>query len=117
MWPKIKQLFSETLVTRLTKTFGAAMLGFAVVGLWKWSSLPPQLPLFYSLPRSTEQLGTPVTLLLLPTLSLLFFIINFLIAAVIYNRKRLAAMLLVITATVVSFLLLVTYIKIVFLVT
>ncbi len=88
-----------------------------IILIWKWNSLPSQVPLFYSLPKSPDQLGSPMTLLLLPLSSLLSFIINYSLAVVLYSKEKLASILLVITATTISFLFFITFIRIVFLVT
>lgn len=90
---------------------------FLIVGIWKWSALSPQLPLFYSQPRGSEQLGTPLHLLYLPTFSGLFAMINFYLASIFYTKERLAAIILTVITTIVSLLFLITFVKIVLLVT
>lgn len=92
------------------------MIVFVIIAIWKWSSLPPQLPLFYSLPRSTDQLATPSVFLLLPVFTAVFSFFNFYMAALLYAKERLASVILTIMSITVSFLLLVTFLKIVFLV-
>jgi len=42
-----------------------------------WAKLPPQVPLFYSHPWGESQLVSPIGLILLLLLSLLIFILNF----------------------------------------
>ena len=78
--------------------------------------MPPQMPLFYSLPRSTDTLGTRLQVLSLPFLCLTIFIINTLLASFFYKKEKLAAQLLVTGAATAAFLLFITYIKILFLV-
>ena len=95
---------------------GIILLFFAIVAVWKWSYLPPQLPLFYSLPRSGDQLATPAKLLILPLFAIIFSVINFYLASIFYTKERLAAIILIVMATSASFLLLITFIKIVLLV-
>ncbi len=41
-----------------------------------WNKLPPEVPLFYSLPWGEEQLGKPLNLLLLPFSSLVFYLLT-----------------------------------------
>lgn len=92
------------------------LIVFMIITVWKWSSLPPKLPLFYSLPRSTDQLATPSILLILFFFTAVFSFFNFYIASLIYAKERLAAIILTGMSTTVSFLLLVTFLKIVILI-
>lgn len=112
-----KLLFKDKTIKRFIWLDVFFIISFLIVIIWKWSSLPPQLPLFYSLPRNTDQLASPVIILLLPGLSVIFSIINFNLASFLYLKERLAGLILVTLATIVSFLLLVTFVKIIFLVT
>lgn len=116
MKKKIIQLLREPGISRLVKIFLAIIAIYLVTIIWKWKQIPPQVPLFYSLPRSTDQLVIFWQLLLLPFFSLLFFCVNFLIAALLYPAEKLAYTLLITIGTVISLLLLITFIKIVFLV-
>lgn len=113
---KLIKLIAEKSVFRLVKIYSLLMGCFLVIGIWKWNDLPPLLPLFYSLPKSSDQLGTPLTLLLLPALSLFLFILDFTLSSLIFAKSRLASEILIIIAVSTSFLLLITYIKIIFLV-
>lgn len=116
MKQKISTLLKDQTIQKMIKLFGTFLLCFIIVSIWKWSVLPPQLPLFYSLPKGPDQLGTPYHLLLLPVLVLVLFVVHLLLAAYLYSRKRLAALLLIVIALVCCLLLLITYIKIIFLV-
>ena len=85
--------------------------------LLTWKNLPPQLPLFYSLPWGEEQLGKPVFLLILPLSSLFWGTLNFFLAIFSFEKHPLAAKFLVwITASIV-FLASITLFKIIFLIT
>lgn len=117
MKQNIKQLLEERLVSKMTKLFIAIFTLYILIGVWKGKELPPQIPLFYSLPRSSDQLSSPLLLSLLPSLSLAFFGIDFILASLLYPREKLASILLVSAGTVVSFLLLISFIKIIFLIT
>src|SRR3989338_2190125 len=116
MKQKIYLLLKEPLIRKLLKIFLGVMLVFISVLILKWNRFPPQIPLFYSLPRSQNQLGSQLQILFLPLLTIIFFAFNFLIAVFIYSRLKLAAMLLVITGTILSFLLCITFLRIVFLI-
>ena len=116
MKQKINELIREAIVRRSIIIFVVIVSLYFAILIWKWGQLPPQLPLFYSLPKSNDQLATPVQLLILPFFSLLFFITNFITAAFFYPKEKLGSFLLVITGTVVASMLLYTFIKIVFLI-
>lgn len=109
-------LFKDKTIKRFIWLDGFLLICFIIITVWKWSSLPPQFPLFYSLPRNTDQLAVPVIILLLPGMALVFSIINLSLASLLYIKERLAGLILITFATVASFLLLVTFVKIIFLV-
>lgn len=117
MKANLTAFFNDKQIKRFSWINAGLLLGFVIVTIWKWSQLPSQLPLFYSLPRSSEQLATPVKLLILPLFALIFSLINFYLAFTLYTKERLAAVILTTLATTASFLLFVTFIKIIFLVT
>lgn len=110
-------LFRDTLIMRLILLclFLALLQGLLL--LWKWQVLPPQVPLYYSLPRGEEQLGTPFSLLFLPIFSLGMVLLHSSIAAIIYHHLLLAARLLIITCTIITILLCIALANIIFLVT
>jgi len=83
----------------------------------KWPSLPPEVPLFYSLPWGEEQLATPFELLLLPITSLVAFVLNFFFASIFLEKEPWLCRILILTSTIFSFLSMFTLIKIVFLIT
>lgn len=116
----MKENFAEFLkeknLKRLIWTDGIILFIFIAASVWKWSTLPLQLPLFYSLPRGPEQLGTPLELLILPVFALIFSLINLTIPALLFTKEKLASIILIAMAMIVSFLLLLTFIKIVFLI-
>lgn len=109
-------LLQDPFVSQMAKFFLGVLLIYLFLGVWKWKNLPPELPLFYSIPRGKEQLGTPFLLLLLPFFSFFFFIGNLLWASLLLEKERLAACILVTIGTITSCLFLITFIKIVFLI-
>lgn len=113
----IKLMLKDTIISQFTKGFIAIMLIFIIIGVWKWQYLPPQIPLFYSLPRSPDQLSNYVFILFLPIFCIFFFGINFILASHFYQKEKLASIILVTIGTIISFLSLITFIKIIFLVT
>lgn len=117
MKENFKEFLKDKNLKKLIWADGFIFFIFIAVSVWKWSSLPVQLPLFYSLPRSPEQLGTPLRLLILPIFALIFSLFNLSIATLLFTKERLASVILISMSTLVSFLLLFTFIKIVFLIT
>lgn len=78
-----------------------------------YSQLPPQVPLFYSQPRGHEQLVSPPFLFLLPGISFLILVVNFLIGrflAVFPFLKEALSW----TAALIAFLAFFTLLKIIF---
>lgn len=104
-------------VTRFTKIFLVTIIIFLGIGIWKWYLLPPQLPLFYSLPRSNDQLGSPLLLLSLPLFAIIFFVGNFTAAIFLRKTESLAAELLVIIGSIAAIIFLIAFIKIILLIT
>lgn len=78
-----------------------------------WSSLPSQVPLFYSQPWGKEQLAKPQNLFLLPLLGLLVFFLNSLISSLIPKNEKLVKQILMTTFLVFNFLSLTTLIQII----
>jgi hypothetical protein len=116
MQEKIKELLKDKFIKNICIANVFILFIFVMVLLIKWKNLEVQLPLYYSLPRSEEQLGTPVMLLILPGASLICFIINFSIALRLYTREILCTYLLFSSSLIVSSLLLITFLRIVFLI-
>ncbi len=92
-------------------------VAYGILWFLKWKDLPPQIPLFYSLPRSEEQLTKPEALLFLPLSSLFVFLTHTTIAAFLYSNHKLAAQLLFAICAIVWIVLFITFVNILFLVT
>ncbi len=77
-----------------------ARLGFAlhlvIIGLllFVWTRLPPLVPLYYSRPWGTEQIGTPLQLALVVGASLFLFFVNTTAAAQLYQHDHFLGRLL-----------------------
>lgn len=102
----------------IRRSFYSSLLCFSIfflLLLWKWPSLPSQIPLYYSLPRGTEQLGWSWEIILLPIFSFFLFIIHTLLAAKIHKSNLFFSKILMISQAIVVGLFLITFIKIVFL--
>jgi hypothetical protein len=119
LFPKDKFLsFWQEKPVRIATRISFAILFFALgFLLLTWKSLPPRLPLFYSLPWGEEQLGKPIFLLILPLSSLFWGILNFSLAVFSFERQPLAAKILVWATTWLTFLATITLVKIILLIT
>lgn len=117
MKQKLIVLLRDKFIERLVKLFAVDIAIFLAVGIWRFRYLPPQFPLFYSRPRSEAQLSSPFGLFLLPLLSIIVFFLNFIIASYITHDNKVPIYLLITIGLVISFLFLITYLKIVFLIT
>lgn len=80
------------------------------------STLPPELPLFYSLPWGTGQLISLPFFMLLPTLLIIIFSCNAFIGALLYTSYKTLVQLLFFGTALSAFLLATTVVKIVLLV-
>ena len=98
---------------RLTLVSYAACFFLLVV---KWGQLPPEVPLFYSLPWGEDQLTPPLTLILVISISLLIYILTVVFGTQIYRRFPYYAHLLFVSATIISLLIVATIVQIVFLI-
>lgn len=107
----------DTLIKKLTIIYFIFFVLFGLLLIWKKNQLPPQIPLFYSLPRSPEQLGTPLSLIIIPFLTFLFFCIDFILSAFLFQKEKFASILLYTSGIIVAFLAFITTAKIIFLVT
>lgn len=83
---------------------------------WKFTQLPPQVPLYYSLPWGESQLATASYLFLLPTISIVALFIDNLFAVSFFKNQPLLSHFSVITSLLVSFFSAFTLIRVVFLI-
>lgn len=93
----------------------SVMLTLIQAGLIILSSaqLPPQVPLFYSLPWGKAQLAPFQYLFLLPILSLACILLNTILAMIILEKKRFLSLCLVLTGILFSFFSLISLIEII----
>ncbi len=85
--------------------------------LFKFKTLPFQVPLFYSLPWGQSQLTTVDNLFLLPIFSALIMFLNNFLAALCQHQSVLLSRLLTIFSLLFSFLCLFTLINIILVIT
>ncbi len=94
----------------------ASIVASATLLLWRYSSLPPLVPLWYDKPWGTDRLAHPLWLSLLPAGSLAILIINTIAGRTITRDMLIFTQILAATAVLVAALSLVTITKILFLV-
>lgn len=116
-FPKSENFWQEKTVRIATRISFAILLFILAFLLFTWQKLPPQVPLFYSLPWGEEQLASPSFLLILPFSCLCLGILNFFLAVFCLEQHSLAAKILVWVTTSLIFLASFTLVKIVFLIT
>lgn len=109
--------FREEKVIRLANRIYLGTLIFSLMlVLLTLKRLPPQIPLYYSLPWGDEQLTTPLLLFLLPLGCLFFGFLNLFLAVLSFGSKPLAARILVWFNVVFTLLAALTLFRIIMLV-
>ncbi|HEX8923171.1 MAG TPA: hypothetical protein VF828_00370 [Patescibacteria group bacterium] len=91
------------------------ILQLAVI-FFKFNDLPPQVPLYYSLPWGEKELANSASLFMLPVYSIIVFLVDSSLAAALLNKSVLFSRLLLISSLVFSLLSCITLFKIIFLV-
>lgn len=81
--------------------------------IFKLNDLPPQVPLYYSLPWGESQLASATSLFILPGFSLFFLFTNNLLAVFYLNTHSLMSRLLIVFSLIFSCLSLITLIQII----
>jgi len=110
---KIGELWEDKTVLRLLK-WNLFFLGLqGIVIWWKFSELPPEIPLFYSQPWGEEQLAEVHNIFGLPIMSLVILVVNNFIASTMGEKRKILAFLLSLSSLLFSFLGLVSIFKIV----
>lgn len=82
-----------------------------------WTKIPPQVPLYYSLPWGEKQLASPVELTLLPTFAANIFLTNLLLVYALVPNEKLLVDIGVLSGIFASGLLFYSLLHIIFLVT
>lgn len=109
------KLWSDVVIRRSLKMFLCIEGLFLIIFGFFWTSLPPQLPLFYSLPRGPEQLANPLSFILLPSLALLLMLFNVILSILIliHGKYILLSEILIFNGVFVDIILLLTFMKII----
>lgn len=111
------QLLSKNWIIGMVNKFViiVTILGIAVL-IWRFRSLPPEVPLWYQKPWGQDQLASPYFLLLLPLGALSIFLINGLVSIKLTKDHLVFTQILFLTSLLVSLLSFITLVKILFLV-
>lgn len=83
----------------------------------KWPQLPPAVPLFYSYPWGEKQLAPPQELIIFPASTMVFALINGLLATLAYPKNTLIAAIFLIASLFVNLIATIGLLKIVYLIT
>lgn len=113
IWPVFKSDKSVKFAGRLSFLLLVFYFGLFLFTLKR---LPPQVPLFYSLPWGEEQLVPTMALFFLPLGIFLIALLNFLLAMVNFKAYPLAAKILIWITVCLIFLTSINLVKIVFLI-
>ncbi len=90
-----------------------SFLSQASLILASWSKLPPQVPIFYSLPWGERVLAAPYFLWLLPALTISFIFLNIFMAILTAKENLFLTKALYLTNFVISFATLYDVVKII----
>ncbi len=113
-WNTIKRNWFVGLVHK----FVLALFVLSVAMLiWRWQSLPPQVPLWFSRPWGADQLASPYWLFLLPITGIALYGINVFISAYLMTDYLLFTQMLFLSSLIVNILSFFSLIKILFLIT
>lgn len=88
-----------------------------IIFAWRYQTLPPLVPLWYSRPWGIDQLAHPLWLLLLPMASLLWYGASILVSIFVTAEYLIFTQMIFMSSLIVSLLSFLTLIKILFLMT
>jgi len=80
-----------------------SILGQISLILVSWGKLPPEIPFFYSRPWGEMQLASPLFLWILPSITILFTLVNFLVAIFIVGKYYFLTRVAIIFSALVAF--------------
>lgn len=111
-----KNLYQNKILRALTLVEILEILVYPVVLIIKYPSIPPQIPLFYSRPRGTDQLADSRILFIIPAACILMLIIHIFLTSRFLKTEKLASYLITIISVTSNTLILITILRIIFLV-
>ncbi len=108
-------VLDETTKLGMRLGLGSLGLGLIILGICFYK-LPPEVPLYYSRPYGEERLASSLSLWLLPLISLVVQVITMRGAGVLLEKDKLLAQILVFGGALVSMMMLISLVKIIWLV-
>jgi hypothetical protein len=112
-----KQQSRNWLISLSTKGVVLFFLLSMVCLLWRWQTLPPAVPLWYSRPWGADQLAHPLWLFALPFMMVFFYCFNVILSALLCREHLIFSQVLYLTSFLTSLLCFIALIQIIFLVT
>lgn len=98
--------------------FSSLLIIFSFLFLvFNFNKLPPEVPLFHSLPWGEEQLAVKWQLFFLPFLSLIFLIVDLLLARRLYSQNLFLSRVLALSAPVFGLLSTIALVETILLIT
>lgn len=104
------------LIKKASLIFLALLLASIAILALQWPKLPPQVPLYYSLPWGESQLAAPWEVAILPTLAASIFITNLALTFLLSRDNKLLSQIFVLTGLFVASMLLYSLLQILILV-
>ena len=95
----------------LSSVSALIIIGFLVLNIY---SLPPQLPLYYSLPWGNKQLVSLSEFVVLPASIVLISLLNLFISSQLHNSQLVIKRTLSVASLIVALIILITALKILF---
>jgi len=87
--------------------------GQLVLLFFKFNNLPSQVPFYYSLPWGESQLASASTLFILPMFSIIFLLIDHLLATYFLNHIKIFSQILLVSSLIFSAFSLITLFRII----
>lgn len=112
-----KDIFKNKIIKKYFKYSLFLISSSIIFAVFKFKDLPPEVPLFYSLPWGKKQLADKVFIFILPLSSILVLLLNLFLAKKIKEDFIIIKEILIIGAFLFSLILTITLLKIIFLVT
>lgn len=111
---KLKNNWTFTLSNRFI--LGSTLISTGLIA-WRFQSLPPQVPLWFSRPWGQDELAAPGWLFFLPAGILVWHLFNFLAAVYVVIENRVFTQILFFTSILISVMALITVVRILTLIT
>ncbi len=104
----------EKKIARIAIQANLVLLALQILIIFStWRFLPPEIPLFYSHPWGKEQLAEHSRIVLLPSLCLVIFLVNLILARLAAKEELFLKQILKIASLTFSFLISVSLVQII----